>query len=379
MGRRERKDELLLLMALCGEMPADWVGCAAGSDSYGAALLTRLRREGFIKLRSGNGLRGYLLRTKGKRYLLEKYQEDVESFLSGSVSTNHVKSEPEKRLRLHRMGMVWIACHAVGIRIFHSEKPELFPALHPSPSIKGEEGGIKGATYYGTAEWKLETDQEIKGSRACGILSADSVYIVYNTMDSLMKWTQKTERNLKIRISLRLQKSRKGNLGGAILFGAGMEVLERLICSDGGVKGNLFRLDDTYEQLYYIPFAREAALQLFLLCDSEGREKFKRFLSTALKTVGKEPYEQEAGRDGSGRPVYFCYLLELWQLRRIRSGHIREGGRIFCFTYQAKALQELFPESFAIEAIRPEKVYQYLGWDKQREENCYGTDLQDRK
>lgn len=361
MEKRERRDELLLLMALSGEMPADWVGRAAGSESYGAVLLTRLKQEGFVKPRSGDGLRGYLLRAKGKRYLLETHREDVEAFLAGAVCTNHVKSEPEKRLRLHRMSMAWIACYRAGIRIFASDKPELFPALHLSlyDSRKEQENG--SAFYYGTSEWKLETDQEIKGSRACGILLADRAYIVYNTMDSLMKWTQKTERNLRNRISMRLQKSRKGNLCGAVLFGKDMELLKRLLASDGGVKGDLFRLDDTYEKLYYIPF-EEPVLQLRLLCDLEGQERLSRFLSTALKEVQQERFGLEAGRDEKGTPVYFCYLLELWQLRRIWSQRFLEGGRIFCFTYQARVLKELFSDYFVIEAIQPEKVCQYLGW-----------------
>lgn len=84
MRRREKRDEVLLLAAVSGEIPADWMGEAAGSKEYGAALLTRLKRDGEIKLRSKDGIRGYLLRVKGKRYLLEIYREDVELFLSGS-------------------------------------------------------------------------------------------------------------------------------------------------------------------------------------------------------------------------------------------------------------------------------------------------------
>ena len=40
-----RKDELLLLVAVSGELPADWIGIAVGSESYGAALITRLKKE----------------------------------------------------------------------------------------------------------------------------------------------------------------------------------------------------------------------------------------------------------------------------------------------------------------------------------------------
>lgn len=39
MRKREKRDELLLLTAVSGEIPADWIGEAAGSKDYGAALL----------------------------------------------------------------------------------------------------------------------------------------------------------------------------------------------------------------------------------------------------------------------------------------------------------------------------------------------------
>ena len=185
MEIRDRRDELLLLVAVSGELPASWSGYAVGSDSYAAVLVTRLKREGDLTVRSKDGLKGYLLRVRAKRYLLEEYGEDVEPYLSGAGATSHVKSEPEKRLRLHRMSMVWVFCHRAGIRIFKSDKQELFPAVHRTLSGSGK-GGL-AASYYGTMEWKMETDKEIKGSRACGILLASRFYVVYNTMDSLMK------------------------------------------------------------------------------------------------------------------------------------------------------------------------------------------------
>ena len=53
MRRREKRAEVLLLAAVSGEIPADWMGEAAGSKEYGAALLTRLKRDGEIKLQIG--------------------------------------------------------------------------------------------------------------------------------------------------------------------------------------------------------------------------------------------------------------------------------------------------------------------------------------
>lgn len=365
MEIRDRRDELLLLVAVSGELPAGWSGCAAGSDSYAAVLVTRLKKDGYLNVRSRDGLKGYLLRARAKRYLLERYGGDVAPYLSGAGATSHVKSEPEKRLRLHRMSMVWVFCHRAGIRIFRSDKPEMFPEVHRASFGSGADESL--AAYYGTIEWKLETDKEIKGSRACGILVSSQFYVVYNTMDSLMKWAAKTERNLKSRMEFRMRGNRNRKLGGAVIMGNRMEMGKRLLISDGGVKGTLFHLDDVYESVYYVPFVAEAMLQLWLLCDLEAQNRFYLFLCKTLKHVGGEQSELKAGTDSEGRRVYFCYLFELWKIRRILGQPFHGGGRIFCFTYQAQTLRELFPEIFTIEAIRPDKVCRYLGWENGKE------------
>ena len=347
----DKGDELLLLIALSGEMPADWIGQAVGSDSYGARLLTMLKKDGMIKLRKGGGIRGYLLREKGKAYLMEKYRKDVEIFLSGSSCTNHVKSEPSRRLRLHRMSMVWVFCRRSGVKVFRDEKPE-------RPGFNRDEG-----VYYGINEVRLKTDQEIKGSRACGLLCADEAYVVYNTLDCRMKWQKKTERNMAARLGIRLRKSCGLVLRGAVVMGTGEKLLSTLLSSDGGLKGELFQLDDVYEEYYYVPLRSEARIQLKLLCRREGNERLMRFLGQGLSKAGLTTRALEDGIDRNGTPVYFCYLCGLWKLKRILGRPIRKAGRIFCFTYQAKEIQPMVPSSFSVEAIQPEKAANYLGWN----------------
>ena len=334
MRKREKRDEVLLLAAVSGEIPADWMGEAAGSKEYGAALLTRLKRDGEIKLRSKDGIRGYLLRAKGKRYLLETYREDVEMFLSGSGATNHVKSEPDKRLRLHRMSMVWICFYRMGVGIFASDKPALFPGLYPSPYSSmgmGEESGGTIGIIMGRRSGSWRRTRKSSGSRACGILVGDEAFVVYNTMDSLMKWTPKIERNLRSRMEMRFRRFGEVKLYGAMMMGRDMDMLGRILGSDGGLKGNLYQVDETYEHIYFVPLVKEAAVQVRLLCSMEGREKLRTFLCGALSRVHENPFGMEAGTDGNGRKVYFCYLLELGLLRRIRAQGAARGGRVFCF------------------------------------------------
>ena len=121
----KKEDVLLRLISISGELPAGLVGEIVESESYAAALITRLKKENYISVRNAGGYKGYVLRGKGKRYLLERYEDDLSFFLSGSAQTNHVKSEPEKRLRLYRMSEVWVFLWKMGIEIFQSQILEM--------------------------------------------------------------------------------------------------------------------------------------------------------------------------------------------------------------------------------------------------------------
>ena len=146
-------------------------------------------------------------------------------------------------------------------------------------------------------------------------------------------------------------------------MGTGEGMAGRLLSSEGGVKENLFALDDVYERYYYVPLKKEAALQLLLLASEEGRRRLRNFLCSALEESYEDGTRLEDGRDKTGRPVYFCYLMELWKVRRIAAQPFGRSARIFCFTYQAAEFRTLFPDWIAIEAIDPERVQNFLGWD----------------
>ena len=151
-------------------------------------------------------------------------------------------------------------------------------------------------------------------------------------------------------------------MAGAVFFGSDMFMLRRLLESEGGIKGNLFSLDDVYEHYYYVPLKVEAWLQLRLLCDDAGNRRLMMFLGEILKEPQKEEQYLEDGWDRNDRPVYFCYLMDLRRLSRILKRPMLRPGKLICFSYQAQALKEIFPELFQIQALEPEKTARYLGW-----------------
>ena len=152
LERKEKKGDILLKMvAISGEMPANLPEKIVGSKSYSASLITALKKKGYLLLRYRDGVRGYVLGKKGKEHLLEYYHQDMESYLTGASETNHVKSELEKRLRLHRMSQIWTYFFIHGNLIFPTEKPSIFTQNCYRETSMG--------TYYGSQELKQRADQ----------------------------------------------------------------------------------------------------------------------------------------------------------------------------------------------------------------------------
>ena len=348
----KKEDVLLRMIAVSGELPAGLVGEIVGSETYAAALITRLKKENYISVRNAGGYKGYVLRSKGKRYLLEKYEDDLFFFLSGSAQTNHVKSEPEKRLRLYRMSEVWVFFMKMGIEIFQSQKPDLG---------NGFEKSGKKAVYYGSLEYK-ESAEAIKGSRACGVLiTGDTAYVVYNTMNKRMKWAKKME------TAMRTWTERMLLIGGglrradSLILGDSMEFLTELLNSDSGVRKNLYQVDDVYERYYYIPRISIARIQMEFLLTSWKREKMKKLLATLVKYPRRKEYAISEGFDKNMQPIYFCHELDMRHLCRIKQEiGWKQQGTIICMDYQANTLREYFGKEVRVRELNADKIMEYL-------------------
>lgn len=157
-----RAYDLLALTALSGEYPANSVGRTA----YAEKVVARLKADGLLRTVYRDRLRSYRLTAAAKHRLLVTAPSRFAFYLTGSTDTNRVKSEPVRRLRLHRVARVYTSVYKAGITLFRDEKPCPFSAaaLHHSAP----------ATFYGSREVKgmgVET-VKIRGSRMVGVPAA---------------------------------------------------------------------------------------------------------------------------------------------------------------------------------------------------------------
>lgn len=92
----------------------------------------------------------------------------------------------------------------------------------------------------------------------------------------------------------------------AVIMGDTLEFLLELLNSDGGLKGNLFQVDDIYENYYYVPTIEPAKIQVLLLADREKQIRLYQFLCGILEEQRNQEYQVSAGVDQAGNPVYFA-------------------------------------------------------------------------
>lgn len=356
---RTKRDLLLRLLALSGEMPTELVSYIVGSATYAAYLVTCLKKEGYIAVRNRDGIKGYVLLSKGKKELLHDSSDDFSLYLTGNVETNRVKSEMHRRLRLHRMSMVWAFFNRIHIRIFATVKPNYPP--------QATEIG-KNLVYYGATEFKCGAEH-IKGSRACGILcSGDMPFVVYHTMEQLMKWSKKTERAMRSFVEGSLVGSGYAYRADAIVIGKSMDMLRILLESDGGLKGNLFQVDDIYDHYYYFSMSTDCYVQMMLTADQEKDGQFRKLLEQAVYKIETKEYALADGYDRDGVSVYFCYKLDLAKLVRMKQEMMWKGtGKVYCLDYQVDVLREYFSSKVEVCAIVTQKALEYLyggKWDE---------------
>lgn len=122
-GSLSQAYQLLALVALSGELPASQLSRLAGGTSYKENVVKSLKRQRLLLSYYKNGLRGYRLTAAAKKLLLEHNPERFSFYLSGACATNHIRSEPEQRLRLHRVSQTLITMRNANVSIFRDENP----------------------------------------------------------------------------------------------------------------------------------------------------------------------------------------------------------------------------------------------------------------
>lgn len=349
--------KLLGLIALTGEFPSVALSRLLGDGRYKEKIITDLKAKKFIKLYARDGVRGYRLMLGGKRLLLK---ENPERFTSILEVLPQARQDLPHRLRQHQMCEALLSMQKAGIPIFHDEKAQLFHRQDEAPTE------IVLPAYYTSLEVKSfgPDGTKIKNARFYGILLTKKyIYLVYNAGESLMRWEQKSEIKTRALTHYLLGRELLPNLYAqtevrGILIGADMEVAKRILCESHKKSSRIFRLDQTFEHLYFVPQNFQGDFMLQMLCCEKLQLSLADVLADGLSPANPNAPIENDGFEADGTPVLFAFDGDVQRLSNfINMLELRQSkGLVICFDFQATAFAAYGKDHIRLQTIDFEKV-----------------------
>ena len=348
---------LIELIAVSGEFPSHLIDRIAGSPSYKEAVITALKRQGFVRTFYKDSLRGLRLTHSAKQKLLKLNPDRFEFFLTGNSDTNHIKGDPARRQRLHRIAEATVTIQNADILIFRDEKPEIFS---PEPDECDTE--ITTPVFYNSREIKEigTAFVKIKGARSVGvILTPKDILVTYNIGNALMKRDYKSEMRTKAHMKTVLCRERLTEYSGedikGLLLADNMDFCKEILTGEGGKQ--YFLLDGNYENFYYITNDYKGERILTTLCNPLLDARLKNVLMSDLQkgnkglTIENDAFEQD------GTPVLFGFYCDLPRIKRFNTALSlqKKKGVIICFDFQKEALQKFCSEQIDFKTINFDK------------------------
>lgn len=358
------KDQVLAATALCGELSPLAASRLVPSLSYRYHVLEDLLKAKLLRPYRRDKVKGYRLTRRAKDQLAEQGPDRYAALFCGCVRTNSYASELPRRLRMHRLGEIIAMMMLCGVRVFHDEKADLFgthtlprdsqlPAFYPAREVQA----------IGDAAIK------IKNARMAGVLLAPKqFYLVYNTGDTLMRWAPASELRARTLLSEFLGRHTgvagyAGQTAAAILVGDSMELAPVLLQSRGGGRRQLFYLDGTFAQMYYLPDTPQGDAILHLLLEPERQSALYAAIQSTLQPKAPQGNFAYDAQDEQGRPVLFAWDFDLVRIQSFALGLGSRAltGTAIAFDFQADALRQIFGDRVAVRSLSFERTRRLLG------------------
>lgn len=349
MENETRKDTILQLAALSGEVSEEALRLLDCSEKYLTNLLLLMRNNHLIKRCDKDDMTGYRLSQSGKRYLMEQYPDRYGDYFRNGGITSKVRLDSTHRFRYLRMSEVNTLICRAGAAIYPGCKPTCAEASQSSQPV-----------YYTSFEFKDMGDLAIKinSSRAVGLLKGEKGnYLLYNTHKVPLKWEDMTEYRTRV-----VMESFCGGKLEAIMTGADMECGYSLLVSNGGKQNRYYRISEHQSDMHYLPQNPDGVflLKFAHLTDSCGQLKNK-----LLQGI-PQPEEKSSYCDGfvdGKQPILFACDFDMVRLDRFRSylDVSQNSGLLFCFDFQVPVLEHYFGNTVTIRVLDSRKTADLFG------------------
>jgi hypothetical protein len=342
-----RGDLILELCALSADVPVSLLSKLSGSERWTRDTVGQLVKAKMIRRCNKDKIKSIRLTKKGKDILLEADRERFCNLLEGAGATRFRKTDLPFRARQHRLAGVYLLLMQANIAIHRDDKADIFGTLPWKTDTASVLAKWAVPSFYSSVEIKAQGKEliRIKGTRAMGALftKSPSPFIVYHTGAMPLKWSEKSEHKLAgvVEGTLINWKLPSASPRG-LMVGDSMEVLPKLLTSDGGFRHYYYKVDNAYGVFNFIPQGWGGRVMLTLLIHERLRQGFAGNLMSGFESADYHIFACDA-MDGK-RPVLFAWDLDMVKLWRFKNGveETGEPGLVLCMDFQSGALRSYF-------------------------------------
>lgn len=357
LGKQTRAYELLTLVTMFGEFPTNLLSRLSGGASYKETIVTDLKQRGLVKTYYDDGLRGLRPTNRAKKMLLNDNPERFAFYLKGNTDTNHVRSEPHRRERLHRIAEVSITMQNAGASIFRDERPAIF-----TPLWRGGEQ-IRAPAFYTSREIKESGEffSRTKGARSVGaLLTEQNIFITYNLSESLIKWNYRAEMRNKAFLQnflclMRMPDQYPPESISGIMLANSMELALDILNNSNQ---QYFILDNNFENFYFATNDEQGEMLIRLLCNPDMCEELDELLVSDLYPANNGYRVENDAMTEDDEPVLIAYKCDLKRIKKFYTGlklHDKHGI-IYCFDYQAEVLRRFCGDRVELKTLDVKKT-----------------------
>lgn len=340
-----------------GEFPTDLLSRLSGGASYKETIVTDLKQRGLIKTHYDEGLRGLRPTNRAKKLLLDDNPERFSFYLNGNTDTNHVRSEPHRRERLHRIAEASVTMKNAGATIFRDERPAVF-----APLWRGGEK-IRAPAFYTSREIKESglCFSRTKGARAVGaLLTEQNIFITYNMSDALMKWNYRAEMRNKAFLQnflclIRMPEQYPPESINGIVLANSMELALEILSNKNQ---QYLILDNNFENFYFVTNDEKGEMLIRLLCNPDVCDELDELLVSDLYPARPGYRVENDAMTEDDEPVILAYKCDIKRIKKFDTGlklH-EKHGIIYCFDYQADVLRRFCSDRVTFRTLDYEKT-----------------------
>ena len=271
-----------------------------------------------------------------------EYYENITRGYSLPMNQSHLD-------RNHRVGEALAVCMDAGVEILPHNLPKLQIGRRVGLIDPGSPFFLTSRAIKQIGGDDDESNKTNFTRMVGGLFAGNNCYCVFNTRDSVMKWSGGGEMKAKFNLECIYEANSERSVDrihSAIIFGSSPEIAMGSIESTAKISRKEYRFDSVFWYIHYIPLNEYGARLLRFFTIPNFKEKLLQFLfEDEERSFGRGSFDYDAlipSEQGNKHVLVLldCDLARLKRFKEALEFYLDKLGEIICYDWMARYVQK---------------------------------------